>query len=398
MAAVFGGTQSLHTNSFDEAIALPTDFSARIARNTQLHHPGGDPHPQRDRPVGRLLPDGEAHAGHGRRGLGDHRGSRGDGRHDQGGRERLGEAADRGSARRRSRRASTAARTSSSASTSTGSTRRPRSRSARSTTPPCAKRRSKRLAEVRARRDAGAVAAALDALTEAARAGKGNLLDLAIKAMRARATVGEISDALEKVWGRYRARTAERVGRLRRGVRERRRVEGAAGATSTRFADGGGAPAAADGGEARPGRPRPRRQGDRHRVRRSRLRRRHRAAVPDAGGGRAPGDRERRARRSASRRSPPATRRWCRSSSRRCGRRARRTSWSSSAASFRRRTTSSCTPPAWPAVFGPGTRDHARRRRKCSPRSARRGRSGRRDAPRGMPRRRAADGARRRCR
>ena len=36
MAAVFGGTQSLHTNSFDEAIALPTPFSARIARNTQL--------------------------------------------------------------------------------------------------------------------------------------------------------------------------------------------------------------------------------------------------------------------------------------------------------------------------------------------------------------------------
>lgn len=36
MAAVFGGTQSLHTNSFDEAIALPTNFSARIARNTQL--------------------------------------------------------------------------------------------------------------------------------------------------------------------------------------------------------------------------------------------------------------------------------------------------------------------------------------------------------------------------
>lgn len=36
MAAVFGGTQSLHTNSFDEAIALPTQFSARIARNTQL--------------------------------------------------------------------------------------------------------------------------------------------------------------------------------------------------------------------------------------------------------------------------------------------------------------------------------------------------------------------------
>lgn len=36
MAAVMGGTQSLHTNSFDEAIGLPTEFSARIARNTQL--------------------------------------------------------------------------------------------------------------------------------------------------------------------------------------------------------------------------------------------------------------------------------------------------------------------------------------------------------------------------
>ena len=36
MAAVFGGTQSLHTNSFDEALALPTQFSARIARNTQI--------------------------------------------------------------------------------------------------------------------------------------------------------------------------------------------------------------------------------------------------------------------------------------------------------------------------------------------------------------------------
>ena len=37
MAAVFGGTQSLHSNALDEAIALPTDFSARIARNTQLY-------------------------------------------------------------------------------------------------------------------------------------------------------------------------------------------------------------------------------------------------------------------------------------------------------------------------------------------------------------------------
>ena len=65
----------------------------------------------------------------------------------------------------------------------------------------------RRLAEVRARRDAGAVAAALAALTAAARTGEGNLLDLAIRAARVRATVGEISDALEQVYTRYRART-----------------------------------------------------------------------------------------------------------------------------------------------------------------------------------------------
>ena len=62
-----------------------------------------------------------------------------------------------------------------------------------------------RLKETRANRDTAAVQAALEALTAAAQNGEGNLLDLAIKATRARATVGEISDALEKVWGRHRA-------------------------------------------------------------------------------------------------------------------------------------------------------------------------------------------------
>jgi methylmalonyl-CoA mutase len=64
-----------------------------------------------------------------------------------------------------------------------------------------------RLAQVRAKRDGAAVAAALAALTEAARSGAGNLLDLAIRAMRVRATVGEVSSALEVVWGRHRATT-----------------------------------------------------------------------------------------------------------------------------------------------------------------------------------------------
>ena len=63
----------------------------------------------------------------------------------------------------------------------------------------------RRLREVKARRDAKAVDAALAALTDAAHAGTGNLLELAIVAMRARATVGEVSDALEKIWGRYQA-------------------------------------------------------------------------------------------------------------------------------------------------------------------------------------------------
>jgi methylmalonyl-CoA mutase len=62
-----------------------------------------------------------------------------------------------------------------------------------------------RLKRLRAGRDAPAVQQALAALTECARTGAGNLLELAIAAVRVRATVGEVSDALEQVWGRYRA-------------------------------------------------------------------------------------------------------------------------------------------------------------------------------------------------
>jgi methylmalonyl-CoA mutase len=62
-----------------------------------------------------------------------------------------------------------------------------------------------RLKAVRAARDSKAVRAALDALTTCAQTGEGNLLELSIKAMRLRATVGEVSDALEKVWGRHQA-------------------------------------------------------------------------------------------------------------------------------------------------------------------------------------------------
>jgi len=64
-----------------------------------------------------------------------------------------------------------------------------------------------RLKQIRSSRDGAAVKAALAALTDAAKAGSGNLLDLAIRASRLRATVGEISDALEVVYGRHRATT-----------------------------------------------------------------------------------------------------------------------------------------------------------------------------------------------
>jgi methylmalonyl-CoA mutase len=69
-----------------------------------------------------------------------------------------------------------------------------------------------RLKAVRAARDEPAVRAALKALTEAANSGDGNLLDLSIQAIRLRATVGEVSDALESAWGRHRADTQKVSG------------------------------------------------------------------------------------------------------------------------------------------------------------------------------------------
>ncbi|MBU1357408.1 MAG: cobalamin-dependent protein, partial [Gammaproteobacteria bacterium] len=69
-----------------------------------------------------------------------------------------------------------------------------------------------KLKAIRASRDAAKVEAALDALTAAAESGQGNLLDLSIQAVRLRATVGEISDALEKVYGRHRADTQKVTG------------------------------------------------------------------------------------------------------------------------------------------------------------------------------------------
>ena len=206
MAAVFGGTQSLHTNSFDEAIALPTDFSARIARNTQLMiqeetHICNVIDPWAGSYLMEKLTQDMADAAWAIIEEVEAMGG-------------MTKAVESGWAKLRIEQcaAEKQARIDRGEDVIVGV-----NKYRLETEDPIVTReidntavreaQLKRLAEVRARRDAGAVAAALDALTEAARAGHGNLLDLAIKAVRARATVGEISDALEKVYGRYRART-----------------------------------------------------------------------------------------------------------------------------------------------------------------------------------------------
>ena len=145
-----------------------------------------------------------------------------------------------------------------------------------------------------AERDPAQLAAALDSLTRAADGGNGNLLALAVDAARAKATVGEISAALEKVWGRHRAEIKSISGVFKREVGM---TDGVARVQKqvAAFEDERGPPPAHPRRQDRPGRPRPRPEGDRLGLRRSRLRRRHRAAVCDARRSRAPGGRERRA-------------------------------------------------------------------------------------------------------
>jgi methylmalonyl-CoA mutase len=207
MAATQGHTQSLHTNALDEAIALPTDFSARIARNTQLFMQQESGTTRTIDPwagsayVERLTHDSPGKAwSH----IQEVEAAGGMAKAIEAGipKMRIEEAA----ARTQARIDSGSSR--SSASTSTRSTGTRRSTSSRSTTPPCAQQQIAKLERLRAERDEAAVQAALAALT-AGRGGGGrdrtNLLALAIDAARAKATVGEISAAMEKVFGRYTA-------------------------------------------------------------------------------------------------------------------------------------------------------------------------------------------------
>ena len=204
MAAVQGHTQSLHTNAFDEALALPTDFSARIARNTQLflqHESGvtrtvdpwgGSYHVER---LTKLLAERAwAHICEVEE-LGGMAAAISTGLP----KLRIEEAAARTQARIDSGRQAVIGVNRHLLDDGAGAPVEVR----RIDNAEVRRRQIARLEQLRAERDTEPLRAALEALTAAARTGEGNLLELSIDAARAHATVGEISDALETVYGRH---------------------------------------------------------------------------------------------------------------------------------------------------------------------------------------------------
>ena len=211
MAAVFGGTQSLHTNSLDEAIALPTEFSSRIARNTQLiiqeetHITNViDPwagsymmesltQEMADK-AWAIIEEVEAMGG-------------------------MTKAVDSGWAKLKIEAAAAEkqARIDSGKDVIVGVNKYKLAKEdlVETLSIDNVKVRDgqiERLKAIRASRDSAKVQAVLDALTASAESGQGNLLDLSIQAIRLRATVGEVSDALEKAFGRHRADTQKVTG------------------------------------------------------------------------------------------------------------------------------------------------------------------------------------------
>ncbi|MFZ5511451.1 MAG: methylmalonyl-CoA mutase [Pseudomonadota bacterium] len=204
MAAVFGGTQSLHTNSLDEAIALPTDFSARIARNTQLII-------QEETHICNVIDPwaGSYLMEKLTQDMADQAWAIIEEVEKMGGMTR---AVESGWAKLKIEQcaAEKQARIDSGKDVIVGVNKYRLAeeepvdiREIDNTA--VREAQIARLKSIRASRDSAAVQRALEALTECARTGQGNLLDLSIRAIRLRATVGEVSDALEKVWGRYRA-------------------------------------------------------------------------------------------------------------------------------------------------------------------------------------------------
>ncbi len=206
MAAAMGHTQSLHTNSLDEAIALPTDFSARIARNTQLYLQNETDLCRVIDPWGgslyveyltdALLRKARAH-------LAEVEELGGMARAIESGLPKL--KIEEAAARRQ-------ALIDSGAETIVGVNKYRLQREAPIDileVDNSAVRRAQivRLKKLRKERNAKRVEKALARLTETARGDGGNLLEAAVECARARATLGEISDAMEKVFGRHKAVT-----------------------------------------------------------------------------------------------------------------------------------------------------------------------------------------------
>ena len=203
MAAVGGQTQSLHTNSLDEALALPTDFSARISRNTQLFLQAESGQTRVIDPWGgsyyieRLTADlAERALAH----IAEVEALGG-----------MAKAIENGLPKRRIEEASarTQARIDAGIQSVVGVNRyRPDVADEipmlKVDNTAVREQQLAKLKRLKAERDPIATAAALEALTNGA-AGGGNLLELSVNAARAKATVGEISDALEKVFDRHKA-------------------------------------------------------------------------------------------------------------------------------------------------------------------------------------------------
>ncbi|MDA9848073.1 methylmalonyl-CoA mutase [Luminiphilus sp.] len=202
MAAVFGGTQSLHTNALDEAIALPSEFAARIARNTQLIL-------QEETGIGQVVdPWGGSYmmealtaemADKGRELIAEIEALGGMAKAIESGvpKLRIEEAA-----------ASKQARIDRGEDVIVGVNKYQNDAQDEIDVleiddGQVREAQLSRLGSIRASRDEASVTSALEALTEAAKSGEGNLLALAIEATRHRATVGEISAALEVVYGRF---------------------------------------------------------------------------------------------------------------------------------------------------------------------------------------------------
>ena len=202
MAATQGHTQSLHTNAFDEALALPTDHSARIARNTQILL-------QQESGTTKIIDPwgGSAYVERLTYDLAARTMTHIEEVESLGG---MTKAIERGIPKMRIEEAAarTQARIDSGKQVLLGvNVSKPEQDIVvdvlKVDNSEVRARQMSKLQQLKGMRDTQAVESSLDELTSAARSGEGNLLDFAVKAARARATVGEISYALEKAYGRH---------------------------------------------------------------------------------------------------------------------------------------------------------------------------------------------------